>query len=74
MAKEYQKNLDKNNINNKFYLTYLTELSNSIKFKRDCMDSDRKIIPKSYIMPFDNSIYECYKFGVKVNKFDWIKF
>jgi len=24
-------------------------------------------------MPFDNSIYDCYKFGVKVNKFDWIK-
>ena len=73
LAKEYQKNLDKNNINNKFYLTYLTELSNSIKFKRDCMDSDRKIIPKSYIMPFDNSIYECYKFGVKENKLDWIE-
>jgi len=73
LAKEYQKNLDKTNVNNKFYLMYLTELSNSIKFKRDCMDSDRKIIPKSYIMPFDNSIYECYKFGVKDNKLDWIE-
>ena len=37
------------------------------------MDSDRKIIPKSYIMPFDNSIYDCYKFGVKENKFDWVE-
>ena len=73
MAKEYQKRLDKTNINNKFYLLYLTELTNSIKFKRDCLDSDRKIIPKSYIMPFDNSIYDCYKFGVKENKFDWVE-
>ena len=73
LAKEYQKNLDKNNVNNKFYLMYLTELSNSIKFKKDCMDLDRKIISKSYIKPFDNSIYDCYKFGTKENKLDWIE-
>ena len=73
LAKEYQKNLDKNNVNNKFYLMYLTELSNSIKFKKDCMDFDRKIISKSYIKPFDNSIYDCYKFGAKENKLDWIE-
>ena len=73
LAKEYQKNLDKNNVNNKFYLMYLTELSNSIKFKKDCMDLDRKIISKSYIKPFDNSIYDCYKFGAKENKLDWIE-
>ena len=73
LAKEYQKKLDKNNTNNKFYLMYLNELSNSIRFKNECMNIERKIIPKSYIMPFDNSIYDCYKFGVKVNKFDWIK-
>ena len=71
LAKEYQKNLDKNNVNNKFYLMYLTELSNSIKFKKDCMDLDRKIISKSYIKPFDNSIYDCYKFGAKENKLDY---
>ena len=73
LAKEYQKKLDKNHINNKFYTTYLTELGNSIKFKRGCMESDRNIIPKSYIQPFDNSIYDCYKLGVKNNKFDWIE-
>ena len=73
LAKEYQKNLDKNNVNNKFYSMYLTELSNSIKFKKDCMDVDRQIIPKGYIKPFDNSIYDCYKFGVKENKLDWIE-
>ena len=73
LAKEYQKNLDKNNVDNKFYLMYLTELSNSIKFKKDCMDLDRKIISKSYIKPFDNSIYDCYKFGAKENKLDWIE-
>ena len=73
LAKEYQKNLDKNNVNNKFYLMYLTELSNSIKFKKECLDEDRKIIPNSSIMPFDNSIYDCYKFGAKENKLDWIE-
>ena len=73
LAKEYQKKLDKNHINNKFYTTYLTQLTNSIKFKRGCMESDRGIIPKSYIQPFDNSIYDCYKFGVKNNKYDWIQ-
>ena len=73
MAKEYHKLLDKNNPNNKFYSTYLTELNNSIKFKKECMDIERKIIPKGYIMPFDNSIYDCYKFGVKENKLDWIE-
>ena len=73
LAKEYQKNLDKNNVNNKFYLMYLTELSNSIKFKKECMDPDRKIISKTYIKSFDNSIYDCYKFGAKENKLDWIE-
>ena len=73
MAKEYQKKLDKSNVNNKYYLMYLTELSNSIKFKRDCMDNDRRIIPKSSLMPFDNSIYDCYKFGVKEGKLEWIE-
>ena len=73
MAKEYQKKLDKYNINNKFYLMYLTELGNSLKFKKECMDNDRKIIPKSSIMPFDNSIYDCYKLGIKEDKIDWLE-
>ena len=73
LAKEYQKKLDKNNANNKFYLMYITELNNSITFKKKCMDNDRNIIKKSYIEPFDNSIYDCYKLGVKENQLKWIE-
>ena len=73
LAKEYQKKIDKTNVNNKFYLMYITELNNSIKFKKECMDVERNIIKKSYIEPFDNSIYDCYKLGVKENKLKWIE-
>ena len=73
LAKEYQKKIDKTNINNKFYLTYLNELDNSIIFKKNCMDVERNIIKKSYIEPFDNSIYDCYKIGVKENNLRWIE-
>ena len=73
LAIEYQKQLDKTNINNKFYSMYLNELNNSIKFKKDCIDIERKIIAKTYVMPFDNSIYDCYKFGVKEKKLEWIE-
>ena len=73
LAKEYQKKLDKTNINNKFYVLYLTELENSMRFKKDCMNDGRNIIKKSYIEPFDNSIYDCYKLGVKANEFRWIE-
>ena len=73
LAKEYQKKIDKNNINNKFYLTYLKELNISINFKKDCMDIKNNIIKKNYIEPFDNSIYDCYKLGVKENKLNWIE-
>ena len=73
LAIEYQKQLDKTNVNNKFYSMYLTELNNSIKFKRDCIDTEKKIIAKTYVMPFDNSIYDCYKFGVKEKKLEWIE-
>ena len=73
LAKEYQKKIDKTNINNKFYLTYLNELDNSIIFKKNCMDVERNIIKKSYIEPFDNSIYDCYNIGVKENNLKWIE-
>ena len=73
LAKEYQKKIDKNNINNKFYSLYLNELSNSIKFKKDCMDSNKHIISKNYIMPFDNSIYDCYQFAIKNNELDFLE-
>ena len=73
LAKEYQKKLDKTNVNNKFYLLYLNELEHSLAFKKNCMDNERNIIKKSNIEPFDNSIYDCYKLGVKENQIKWIE-
>ena len=73
LAKEYQKKLDKTNINNKFYLLYLNELEHSLAFKKNCMDTERNIIKKSNIEAFDNSIYDCYKLGVKENQIKWIE-
>ena len=72
-AKEYQKKIDKNNINNKFYLTYLTELEKSIEFKKGCVDIEKNIIKKNNIEYFDNSIYDCYKAGVKANQNKYIE-
>ena len=73
LAKEYLKNIDKTNINHKFYSLYLTELENSITFKKNSMNIERNIIKKNDIVPFDNSIYDCYKLGVKANEFKWIE-
>ena len=73
LAKEYQKKLDKTNVNNKFYLLYLNELEHSLAFKKNCMDTERNIIKKSNIEAFDNSIYDCYKLGVKENQIKWIE-
>ena len=73
LAKEYQKKLDKNHANNKFYLLYLTELENSLVFKKKCMDIERNIIKVNNIESFDNSIYDCYKQGVKENQYKWIE-
>ena len=68
--------MEKTNINNKFYLTYLTELEKSITFKNNCMDFKRNIIKKNYIESFDNSIYDCYKLAVNSENeknFKWIQ-
>ena len=73
LAKEYQKKLDKVHLNKKFYLSYLTELENSLVFKKNCMDIERNIFKKNNIEAFDNSIYDCYKQGVKENQFKWIE-
>ena len=37
------------------------------------MDDERNIIKKNDIEPFDNSIYDCYKLGVKAKEFKWIE-
>ena len=37
------------------------------------MDSNKHIISKNYIMPFDNSIYDCYQFAIKNNELDFLE-
>ena len=50
------------NINYKFYQNYLSDLENSLKFKKSCFEQEKKIIEKTDITPFDNnSIYDCYQ-------------
>ena len=74
-AKEIVNNkiIDKPNFDYKFYKTYLNDLGNSMKFKIDCMDKKMNIIRKTDLNSFDNSLYDCYKLGVKADKFDWIE-
>ena len=73
LAKENEKNIVKNNINKKFYKLYLEELDNSLKFKKLCMDNERGIIKSNYIESFDNSVYDCYKLGIKDVQYNWIE-
>ena len=50
------------NINYAFYKNYLSDLENSLKFKKSCFEQEKKIIEKNDITPFDNnSIYDCYQ-------------
>ena len=61
------------NINYNFYKNYLSDLENSLKFKKSCFEQEKKIIEKTDITPFDNnSIYDCYqKAGPDI--FPWIE-
>ena len=61
--KEAKKCLNKaKNINNNFYKNYISDLENSLKFKKNCFEQEKKIIKKTDITPFDkNSIYDCYQ-------------
>ena len=50
------------NINYNFYKNYVSDLENSLKFKKSCFEQEKKIIEKTDITPFDNnSIYDCYQ-------------
>ena len=75
IAKEIVNNniIDKPNFDYKFYKNYLNDLDNSMRFKIDCMDKKNNIIKKQDLNSFDNSIYDCYKIGVKADKYEWIE-
>ena len=75
IAKEIVNNkiIEKSNFDYKFYKNYLNDLDNSMKFKIDCMDKKVNIIKKTDLNSFDNSIYDCYKIGVKMDKYEWIE-
>ena len=51
------------NFDYKFYKTYVTDLENSLIFKRDCLKEN--IIQKSDLSSIDNSVYDCYKIAIK---------
>lgn len=74
-AKEIVNNnlIKKSTFDYKFYKNYLNDLENSMKFKFDCMDKKVNIIRKTDLNSFDNSIYDCYKLGLKSDKYDWIE-
>ena len=69
-AKKYLEKI-KGNSNLDFYKQYISDLENSLKFKKACIDK-AKIIQANDISPFDNSIFECYKLGVDSN-YDFIE-
>ena len=60
------------NINYKFYQVYIADLENSLKFKKNCFEPDKKIIEKTDITSFDNSIYDCYQ-KAGPDKYSWIE-
>ena len=49
------------NLDYSFYKTYISDLSNSLKFKELCFDEKNNIIEKNDITTFDNSIYDCFQ-------------
>ena len=75
IAKELvdKKLIEKPSFDYKFYKNYLNDLENSINFKIKCMDKKVNVIKKTTLDSFDNSIYDCYKLGLKADKYDWIE-
>ena len=70
-AKKYLNEL-KGNSNLDFYKAYLKDLEQSLKFKKNCIEPEKGIIPSNDISPFDNSIFECYKLGISKH-YNWIE-
>jgi hypothetical protein len=48
------------NLDYSFYKNYLSDLENSMKFKKSCFEDEKKILSRNEITPFDNSIYDCF--------------
>ena len=48
------------NLDYSFYKNYLSDLENSMKFKKSCFEDEKKILNRNEITPFDNSIYDCF--------------
>ena len=55
-----------------FYKAYISDLENSIKFKKQCFEQDKNIIETNDITTFDNSIYDCFQ-KAKADKYPWIE-
>ena len=51
------------NFDYKFYKTYVSDLENSLVFKKQCLKDN--IIQKTDLSSIDNSIYDCYKMAIK---------
>ena len=60
------------NIDYSFYKSYISDLENSIKFKKQCFEQDKNIIETNDITTFDNSIYDCFQ-KAKEDKYSWIE-
>ena len=54
------------NFDYKFYKVYVTDLENSLSFKKQCLHEN--IIQKTDLSSIDNSVYDCYKLAIKKNE------
>ena len=61
------------NFEHKFYKSYLDSLEKNLTFKVECLNLEKTVIPKAEVTPFDISIYDTYKLGVKAEKYNWIE-
>jgi hypothetical protein len=76
MARTNEKLIDNTinpNFEHKFYKSYLDSLEKNLTFKVECLNLDKTVIPKAEVTPFDISIYDTYKLGVKAEKYNWIE-
>ena len=60
------------NIDFSFYKNYLSDLENSLKFKKTCFEPEKKLIGVNDTTTFDNSIYDCFQNATPDN-FSWIE-
>ena len=63
------------NIDVKFYDNYLSDLTNSLKFKEKCFEQDKDkkpIINPNDTTTFDNSIYDCFE-KADPDRYSWIE-